>query len=104
MLLAAALAGSLYLNYWQHIRAVTAPLRAEVADLKHAADTSAGLAKDMHDSGARLLAATEAANDQLRGAGRAYAAARRVRPLTEQCAPGQGRVDAVNRALGASVE
>ncbi|WP_202841991.1 hypothetical protein [Luteimonas saliphila] len=104
-MLAAALAGSLYLNYWQHRRAITAPLRDQVHALDTALEDSAALHAATRESATRLAAAAAAAADQLEGGARDYRRARTERPLTHpQCAPGQARMDAVNRALGAPIE
>ena len=103
-ILSAALAGSLFLNYWQHRRAITAPLRDQVAGLKGALEDSQALQQAVRDSTARLDAAGTAAAKQITGAARDFRKAAQERPLESQCAPGQGRVDAVNRALGAQRE
>lgn len=105
VILAAALASSLYLNYWQHRRAITAPLREQIAGLQGALEDSAALAAEGRETAERLNSAAEAATRRLTAAGRDYQAAMRERPMTHpQCAPGQSRVDAVNRALGAPIE
>lgn len=101
-MLSAALAGSVALNYWQHRRAITAPLRADLAAAKDALDDSAALQASTRESADRLLDAAEAVTQQLGTAGMQYRRAVRDRPITDpQCAPGQARVDAVNHALGA---
>lgn len=100
-ILSAALAGSLYLNYWQHRRAITAPLRDQIAGLEGALEDSQALQKAVRDSTTRLDNAAVAAARTLDSAARNYRKAASERPLEPQCAPGQGRVDAVNRALGA---
>ncbi len=101
--LAAALAGSLALNYWQHRQALTAPLRAEVAGLKGALDDSQALLGDVRASASELASAADAASRMLDKAGGDYRKAVAQRPITDpRCAPGQGRQDAVNRALGAT--
>jgi len=103
--LAAALALSLSLNYWQHRRAITAPLRDQVHGLERALDDSAAIQADVRASAQRLATAANAAATQLEGGARDYRAARAARPMTDpQCAPGQARMDAVNRALGATTE
>ena len=105
VILAAALAGSLFVNYWQHRRAITAPLREQISGLEGALEDSAALAAAGRETALRLNTAADAATRRLAAADRDYRNAVRVRPLTDsQCAPGQGRVDAVNRALGASTE
>lgn len=102
VLLAAALAGSLYLNYWQHRLAITAPLRDQVAGLEGALEDSQALHQAVRESTARLTTAASDTQQVLRGAARDYRKAVADRPMTNpECAPGQARVDAVNRALGA---
>lgn len=102
VVLGAALAGSLYLNYWQHRRAITAPLRYQVHGLERALDDSQALQAAVRDSAERLAAAADTTTRALNGAAQDYRAALRARPITNpECAPGQDRVDAVNRALGA---
>lgn len=103
--LAAALAVSLYGNYWQWKRAITAPLRDQVAQQEKALDTSEQLLSDAQKAAQDLARAARAASDQLDASRRDYAAAAKARPLDNpQCAPGQARVDAANRALGAQPE
>lgn len=100
-MLTAALAGSLYLNYWQHRRAITAPLRDQVHGLERALEDSQALQAAVRDSAERLSAAADTTTRALSDAAQGYRRARRERPITNpECAPGQGRVDAVNRALG----
>jgi len=97
LLLLASLAG----NVWQWKRALTAPLRAEVAGLKQAQEDTRDLLTDSRASATRLQAAADKAANQLSKAGKAYGAAVRATPLTTtECAPGQGRMDATNQALG----
>lgn len=103
--LAAALAASVALNVYQWKRAITAPLRDQVAQQEKALDTSEQLLADAQDAAADLARAARAAAANLDGARRDYAAAAKARPLDNpQCAPGQARVDAANRALGAQPE
>lgn len=102
--LALALAASLYGNYIQFRHAIEAPLKRAVASKDKALDDSAALLAntqaraDMLDkSAARAAANLDASSND-------YRAAARTRPLAPNCAPGQARVDAVNRALGAQQE
>lgn len=102
--LAGLLALSVALNVWQWKRAITAPLRAEVADKTQALDTSEQLLSDAQKAAQDLARAARAASDQLDASRRDYAAAAKARPLNDpQCAPGQARVDATNRALGGAL-
>lgn len=97
-----ALAGSAWLNVHQWKKAITAPLRAENAGLREAADTSADLLADAHARADLLADASERAAANLTEASDDYRGAARARPITDpRCAPGSGRQDAVNRALGA---
>jgi len=101
-MLAAALAASLYLNYWQHRRAITAPLRDQVHGLERALEDSQALQDAVRDSTARLSEAAETTASALTGAARDSRRAIAGRPITDpQCAPGKDRMDAANRALGA---
>lgn len=100
--LAVAIAVLIALNVWQWKRAIEAPLRAIIDSKDRALDLSEQLLADTTRRASALDAAADAASSQLAGAGSAYRKAVALRPLTElHCAPGQGRVDAVNRALGA---
>lgn len=103
LILGVLLAASLYLNYWQHTRALTAPLRAENAGLQRALDDSADLQAASREAAQRAITASNKVATQLEGAGKSYRAAMRAQPLTtDNCAPGQARVDATNQALGAT--
>lgn len=102
LILAAALGLSVWGNLVQWRNAATAPLRDEKLQLERAIEDAAAILSDNAASAARYRAAAEQAAAQLSAAGTDYREAARNRPLTDyQCAPGQGRVDAVNRALGA---
>lgn len=99
---AAALAASVWINLVQWRNAATAPLRDENRQLERAIEDAGQILADNAASAERLRGAAEKATAQLAAAGTDYRRAARERPITDhQCAPGQGRVDAVNRALGA---
>lgn len=101
VILAAALAASLWVNVWQWKRAIAAPLRAEVAARDEALLKSEQLLADTQSRAAELADAASVAAAQLGSAGAAYANAKKQRPITDpKCAPGQARVDALNKALG----
>jgi hypothetical protein len=102
--LSVVLAASLYGNVWQWKRAITAPLRDQVAELEQAQETAGQLIEDGQVRERGLLEAIDTATQNARKAGRDYRAAAAARPIDPQCAPGQARVDAVNRALGAQPE
>lgn len=90
------------LNLWQWKRAIEAPLRLTIDAKDRALDLSEGLLADTTARAMTLDAAAERAAAQLAGAGKDYRKAVAARPLTHSnCAPGRGRVDATNRALGA---
>lgn len=90
------------LNVWQAKRAIEAPFRAQIDMKDRALQLSEQLLADTTARAMTLDAAAEAAAAQLAGAGKDYRRAVEQRPITApQCAPGRGRVDAVNRALGA---
>ena len=100
--LALALAASVALNVWQAKRAITAPLRDEIAGKDRALQLSEQLLTDTTRRAYLLDQAANRAAGQLAGAATDYRKAVAIRPLTPtQCAPGQSRMDAVNRAAGA---
>lgn len=99
-ILAILLGLSLWGNGCQYKRSITAPLRAESAALKDAADKSLQLANDGQERERKLLEAAEVAAGQLSGAGKDYRRAVANRPLDAHCAPGLERMDATNKALG----
>jgi hypothetical protein len=101
LLLLVLLGLSVWLNVHQWKQAITAPLRAEVAAKDQALDTATDLLQDGRKSEQRLLAAMDKASGQLEGASATYRQAAKNRPLDPVCAPGRGRVDSVNRMLGA---
>lgn len=101
-ILAAALSLSVWGNLAQWRNAAMAPLRDENRQLVRAIEDAEAIFGDNAASAARLTSEANKAAEQLAAAGTDYRRAARARPLSEyQCAPGQGRVDAVNRALGA---
>lgn len=101
LILALALAASLYANYWQHRRAITAPLRAVIAGQEQALADSEALQASSREAAQRAIDAAELVAARLEGAGAKYRDAMRDRPLTpDNCAPGQARVDATNQAFG----
>lgn len=104
VILLALLAGSAWLNLHLYVRLKTQPLRAEIASKDQALDVSATLlggalqsAQVLGDAARRTSANLTQSSDQ-------YRAAARLHPLPANCAPGQGRQDAVNRAIGAAVK
>lgn len=100
-ILALLLGLSVWGNLEQWKRAGSAAARAEASGLRQALEDSEKIRADNDASAARLQAAANKTADRLAGAGKAYADAVRQHPLTpENCAPGQGRVDATNHALG----
>lgn len=101
--LCAVIAGLAALNVWQWKRAITAPLRGQVAGLEQALEDSEQINVDVKKSTGELIAAADATARRLLAAGKGYDAAARSHPLTpDNCGPGQGRVDATNHALGSS--
>lgn len=102
------LGGSAWLNVHQYVSGkvalATAPLKDRVTGLEHAQQTAANLISDGQRRERALLAAMDTAEQRARQAGRAYSAAAAKQPLPIQCAPGEARMDAVNRALGAQPE
>lgn len=94
--------GSACLNVWQWKRAITAPLRAEIAGQKEALETSQKLEESAARRADKLQAAADIAAGQLQQADRDYRRAVATRPLDAKCAPGQERIDAVNKMLGSA--
>jgi len=104
LLLLVALAASLYMNYRQHVAAITAPLRADLQSARRGLALSGVLQAEARDAGDQLRTDVAAARATLQGAGRQYRAAVARAPLAEACAPGADRVDAVNIMLGRNHE
>ena len=96
LMLGAALAASLGVNYWQHRRALTAPLRAENKDLRDTVAVYEALMKQRTTDDADLMADLRAIADRARPLRVEYIQAKTERPLAPNCAPGQARMDAVN--------
>lgn len=102
VILAVLLAASIALNFWQLKRAWTAPARAENAALKEAQRTAEQLIADGQTRERGLLDAADQVAGTMQQAGKDYRRAIAQRPLAAQCAPGQERMDAVNKGLGQS--
>ncbi len=102
VILVVLLAASCWLNVHQWKRAITAPMRAEIAAKEKALADSQGLLIDMHATAERLERASGKVASNLNKASREYEQAVKDRPLPPQCAPGKARVDAVNSTLGAT--
>lgn len=104
VMLAVLLLLSIAGNVWQAYRALTAPLRTENKELQHVIDTVSGIADKRNKDDRKLLAELDAIAERGRRTRIEYRTAAAAQPLPEQCAPGQARVDAVNRALGAQTK
>lgn len=103
LLLAIALALSLYGNYRQFRSAIEAPLKGQIAAKDEALDDSAALLADMRSVAGELYLAGQRATANLNEASTEYRREAGKRPLGAGCAPGQGRQNAINRTLsGAS--
>lgn len=100
LILAALLAASLWGNWTQFKRELTANLRAENKDLREAIDTHARLASERNRDDAALMAKLDEIQGTTHKHFRAYTRAAERKPLAPNCAPGAERIDAVNRALG----
>lgn len=102
------LSGSAWLNVHQYVSnkvaLATAPLKDRVTGLEAAQRTAAALIDDGQKRERGLLSAMDASAATARAAAAIYRRASTAQPLPIQCAPGQARVDAVNRALGATQE
>lgn len=99
------LGGSAWLNVHQYVSGkvalATAPLKDRVSGLEQVQRTQAGLIADGQKRERGLLDAMDASAATARAAAATFRRASSAQPLPIQCAPGQARVDAVNRALGA---
>jgi hypothetical protein len=107
-ILGALLCGSLWLNLHLYVskkvELATAPLKDRVASQEQALNDCAALQAADAARAEGLAKAADRATANLSAAGDDYRAAARQRPLALYCAPGQGRKDAVNRALGAPTQ
>jgi hypothetical protein len=103
-ILLALLAGSAWLNLHLYVALKEAPLKIELAGKDEALSNSAALLASTQERAHVLATAADRATANLNASSDDYRSAARARPLPANCAPGQARVGAVNRALGASVE
>jgi hypothetical protein len=99
--LAIALGLSLYGNWWQFKRALTADLRAENADLTKTVETVRKLASGAQADQDKLLADLAAIAERGKQQRIVYRQAAAAAPLADNCAPGQARMDAVNSGIPA---
>lgn len=99
-ILALLLGLSLWGNGCQYKRSVQAEHRAEMAGLKEAAEQSLSLAIEGQKRERIWIAAADTFAGTMAQATKDYERAVLERPLAVQCAPGQARMDAVNKALG----
>lgn len=104
LLLAGSLALNLHLYVSKKVELATAPLKELAAEQSQALVDSAELVASSRTAAEELAAAARRTAANLSEASDDYRAAARIRPLDPICAPGQGRQDAVNRALGAQPE
>ncbi|MGH8081885.1 MAG: hypothetical protein ACREP7_15025 [Lysobacter sp.] len=102
VILAIALAASAWLNVIQWKRSITAPLRAENRAMERALDDQVEIAKDARRDNAALLQDLEQIAERGQRERIVYRKAAAATPLPAQCAPGAGRINAVNDALGPS--
>lgn len=86
-------------NLWQWQRAITAPLREENKALADALNRVEEMAKARDRDDAALLADLTDIAERARTVRTEYRTVIKDRPLPANCAPGQERVDTVNRAL-----
>lgn len=100
LVLALLLCASLYLNYRQHMSALTVPLRTELDAARQGLALSGVLHSDARAAGDALRLEVDRARETLAGAGREYRRAARTTPLPATCAPGAARMEAVNAMLG----
>lgn len=100
--LAIALGLSLYGNYWQWKRAITANLRAENADLTKTVDTVRAIASGAQADQTKLLDRLAAIAERGERQRIVYRQAAAASPLDANCAPGAARMEAVNAGIPAS--
>lgn len=100
LLLLVLLAVSLFANYRQWRASIVAPLKVENRTLTETLATTNELARHAHADNVELLRDLGIMVDHGRTQRIVYRDARTAEPLDPRCAPGQARVDAVNRALG----
>lgn len=96
LMLGAALAASLGMNYWQHRRALTAPYRAEVKELREAVRIREELASGKDKDDQELLEKVKGIASQRVRETVIFRQAAAAKPLDPNCAPGKARMDAVN--------
>lgn len=99
-ILAALLLASVWLNIVQYGNRVAAKAEAKAQGYAEALDRSNGIAKAAQDDNTQLLAELEKIAERSRRTKIVYSKAAAAAPLASQCSPGQGRIDAVNQALG----
>lgn len=99
VLLALLCAASAWLNVVQWKRAITAPLRAENAELAETLRRVEQLAAGRNRDDAELLESLDAIAERGQRTRTVYREAASAAPLPNVCAPGPERVDAINRAL-----
>lgn len=100
LILSAALAASLWGNWHQFKRALTANLRLENKALTAALDVTTRMANARLRDDTQLMTDLEAIAARGQRVRVVYRQAAAAKPLPAQCAPGQARIDAVNRGLG----
>lgn len=99
-ILAALLLASAWLNVVQYGNKVAAKAEGKAQGYAEALDRSNGIARAAQDDNTQLLADLEQIAERGRKTKVVYSKAAAAAPLASQCAPGQGRIDAVNQALG----
>jgi len=93
------LALSLYTNYWQFKRAITANLRADNKALTETLDAVNVIAKQAAIDGRANLDELARIAERGRTTRIVYRQAAVAAPLPAQCAPGAARMDAVNAGV-----
>jgi hypothetical protein len=94
-----ALALSLYGNYWQFKRAITANLRADNKALTETLDAVRGIARQKVGDDAINYDELRRIVERGRQTRIVYRQAAAAAPLPAQCAPGAARMDAVNAGI-----
>lgn len=101
-ILAVLLLLSAWLNVVQYGHKVAAKAEGKAQGYQEALDRSNGIAAAAQRDNTQLLTDLESIAERGRKTRVVYRTAAEAAPLPSQCAPGQGRIDAVNQALGPS--
>ena len=100
LLVLVLLAVSLYANYRQFVASIEAPLKIENAALTEAVERMNLIERDRTSDDLKTAQQLETIAQRIPEGMLGYLQAAARKPLPPTCAPGQERIDAVNRILG----